>query len=390
MIESIYIAMTGLRSFEQGLRVISNNTANLNTPGFKGSGLRFADLFYGNSRAAGLLHDYGYGLTTLGTRLDFAQGQMRNTGNALDLAVDGPGFFVVRDGSGGVWYTRDGQFTVDANGLLVSSTTGNRVQALDRGALVPIDISGLKTSAAKATSTIKFSGNVSSSATSATITNVVAIDASGASHALSVRLDPVAGSPGTWSVTLLDGTNAVGTGRIAFLGGNPDPLRSKVSLTYTPAGQSPLPLTLDFSTQVTSYDSGSRSTIAMASQDGYAAGVLTTTTFDETGVLTLNYSNGQKVTGPRLALARFSAPDEVVATDHNLYRYRSGQPWDLGVGGDQAFGSVKSGTLENSNVDLSSEFSDLVIMQRGYQASSQVISTANDMLAQLFTMRGGR
>jgi flagellar hook protein FlgE len=386
MIESIYIAMTGLRAFEQGLRIISNNTANLNTPGFKGSTLAFADLFYSGTNG-GLARDYGFGLTTLGTRLNFAQGQLQNTGKDLDLAVDGTGFFVLRDSAGNVRYTRDGQFTFNSDGILVSTTTGEEVMSLDHGRLSRITIASLKTNVAKATSTVTFSGNVSSSATVATINKVVVIDAAGTSHTLTVKLEPVTGGPGTWTLTLLDGTTPVGTSQIAFLGGNPDPLHSKATIDYAPGGQPTMTLTLDFSTNVTSFDSGSRSTVAMASQDGHAAGDLASTTFDDKGVLTLTYSNGQKVTGPRLALARFRSPDAVTQAGENEYR-STGHAWDLGYAGDGAMGSVRSGTVENSNVDLSQEFSELVILQRGYQASSQVISTANDMLAELFAMRG--
>jgi len=281
-IDSIYIAMTGLDAFERGLRVISNNTANLNTPGFKSSVLQFADLFHSGGGAGGsVARDYGYGLTTLGTKLDFSQGQLRTTGNGLDLAVDGLGFFVLRDEAGRVRYTRDGQFTFGADGVLVSTTTGEQVLAFDGGTLGPVRISDLKANAAKPTGTITFTGNLSSTATSHTIGSVVVIDAAGASHSLTVKLEQAADSPGTWNVTLLDGAATVGTAQVAFLAGRPDPARSKASFTYGPAGQPEMALTLDLSTNVTSFDTGSRSTLALGSQDGHGAGELTGTSFDE-------------------------------------------------------------------------------------------------------------
>jgi flagellar hook protein FlgE len=393
MIDAIFIAMTGLHGYETGLRVISNDTANLNTPGYKNSSLLFSDLFYssgylggGGSEAYG---QYGYGLETLGTVLSFDQGQLQSTGNNLDLAVDGLGLFMLRDDAGHIHYTRDGQFKFNSEGFLVSTTTGEQVMAVDAsGNLAPITIANLKTDPATATSIVTFSGNLSSTATTDTVGNVTVIDKVGTSHTLQVKLDAVAGTPGSWNVALLDGTTTVGTGTIAFINGQPDPAKSKVSITYTPSGQSDVPLTLDFSSNVTSFDSGSRSTLAVASQDGFGAGDLVSTAFDASGTLQLTYSNGQVVKGSRLALGRFSSQDAISPVGDNEFEVTDAQAWQTGVAGEQGFGTVRSGMIEASNVDLSQEFSELVIMQRGYQASSQVISTANDMLTELFGMRG--
>jgi flagellar hook protein FlgE len=394
MIDSIYIALSGLRGYQTGLRVISNNASNLNTPGFKSSSLQFGDLYYsggnvgGGTQASG---QYGYGLSTLGTSFDFHQGQLQSTGKDLDLAVDGQGFFVLRDADGKVHYTRDGQFAFNNDGVLVSTATGEEVMAFaGDGALGPISVAALRENAAKATANITFQGNLSSTATSAIVDTVSVIDGAGSSHTLSVRLEAASDSPGTWNVTVLDGTTTVGTGQIAFVNGQPDPERSKVSVTYTPAGRSPCPLTLDFSSDVTSYDSGSRSTVTMASQDGQAAGSLVGTKFGEDGVLSLSYSNGQTVEGPRLALATFTSPDAIGSIGANEFEAKDPRAWRTGAAGDSGLGSVSAGMVESSNVDLSQEFSDLIIMQRGYQASSQVISTVNEMLAELFAMRGSR
>jgi len=144
---------------------------------------------------------------------------------------------------------------------------------------------------------------------------------------------------------------------------------------------------LDFSSDVTSFASGNLSTLAMTSQDGYAPGTLSSAAFDAQGTLVATYSNGQTVTGPRLLLAKFGTPDAVEDLGGSRYAEANGIAWDSGAPTDGAFGRVRSGVLELSNVDLSREFSELVIMQRGYQASSQVIATANDMLQELFRMK---
>jgi flagellar hook protein FlgE len=389
MIDTIYVAMSALNGFQRGLRIIANNTANLNTPGFKSSSLTFADMFYATEPGAGHAGQYGSGLTTLGTVLNFGQGRLQNTGNQLDLAVDGMGLFVLRDDSGQLYYSRDGQFAFDADGVLVSAVTGSKVMSRDAsGVLAPVSIAGLRTNAAKATATVTFKGNLSSTVATNTVPQVTVLDRAGTSHALVVRLDAVADSPGTWDVTVLDGETTVGTGRIAFVNGRPDPARSKVEVRYEISGQDAIPLTLDFSEGLTCFDSGSVSTMAVQSQDGYAAGSLTNTSFDTTGTLVLTYSNGQTVKGSRLALARFSSLDAVGSQGGNAFEAVDEAAWETGFSGEQGFGTVRAGMVEVSNVDLAQQFSDLVIMQRGFQASSQVVSTANEMLAELFGMRG--
>ena len=389
MLDSIYIAMTGLRGFENGLRAIAHNTANLNTPGFKSSSTMFGDMFYGNHSATGNggTFQFGSGLNTLGTVINFQQGQMQSTGNPLDLALSGQGFFTLRDANGNLHYTQDGQFKFDASGNLVSSVTGESVMGFDAtGALVPITLTNLQTNAAQATTSITFGGNLSSTATTATIGNVTVIDASGSSHTLSLAMVPLAGSPGSWTVTVMDGATTVGTGTLAFNNGRPVVGSDKISVTYTPTGGTAMPLTLDFSTNVTSFDSGTTSTLAMVKQDGFGVGTLTQATFDATGTLVLTYSNGQTVKNKQLALGQFRSDDDVEPIGNNEFAAKNGSNWLTGVAGSGPFGKVQSGQIEMSNVDLSTEFSNLVIMQRGYQASSQVVSTANDMLSTLFNM----
>lgn len=389
MLDSIYIAMTGLQGYSQGLRVIANNTANMNTPGFKSSTLEFADMFYSNSETGSGTMQVGYGLNTAGTMLNFSQGEMQQTGNALDLAVDGQGLFTLQDANGNIHYTRAGQFAFNTDGVLVSRIDGSKVLGQDaNGAMVPITIAGLSTSAGKATTTVTFSGNLSSTSTTQTVGSVKVMDSLGGSHDLTVNFtNDNATTPGGWKVTLMDGTTTVGTGEIIFTNGTPDPANSKVSLSYTPAGGTAIPLTLDFSSNVTSFASGNLSTLAFASQDGYPPGALTGETFDATGTLVLSYSNGQTVKGPQLSLGRFDSVDAVAAVGNNEFDATNSLAWHTGAAQNGGFGSVRSGMVELSNVDLSREFSDLVIMQRGYQASSQVISTANDMLQELMQMK---
>jgi flagellar hook protein FlgE len=392
MFDSIYVAMTGLNGFAQGLRVIANNTANINTPGFKGSTLQFADMFYSNGgNTGGGAMQVGYGLNTAGTVLNFKQGELSQTGNSLDLAIDGQGLFTVQDANGNLHYTRAGQFTFDTNGVLVSRIDASKVMGYDdSGSLVPITLTNLSTAAGKATATVNFSGNLSSAATTPqTVSGVTVYDGLGGQHTLSLQFtNNSATTPGEWTAQAFDGSTAVGTGTIDFNSGVIDPAHATVNFTYSPVGVAPIDLTLDFSKNVTSFSSGTLSSLAVSTQDGFAPGSLTGVSFDALGTLVLSYSNGQTVKGARLALGRFDSLEAVESVGNNEFDATDTLAWHMGRASEGGFGAVRAGMIEMSNVDLSREFSDLVIMQRGYQASSQVISTANDMLQELFQMKG--
>lgn len=390
MIDSIFIAMTGLHGYEKGLRVISNDTANLNTPGFKSSSLQFSDLFYTTELLGdpgGSSGQYGYGVDTVGTVLNLNSGDLQKTGNGMDLAVDGVGMFVLKDDAGNVHYTRNGQFEFGEDGILVASGTGERVMALDeKGGLNAISIAELQTGAASPTANVKLRGNLSSTDTNHEIDGLIVIDKEGTAHTLKLKFDRVTDVPGAWDVSVLDEAVTVSSLRLAFADGKPDPATSKLEFSYGTESTSAITVTLDFSADVTSADGGATSSLAIASRDGYGSGKLLTTVFDETGTLELGYSNGQTVPTVRLALARFLSQDGVVSTGESRFEAKDGSTWITGHAGEEGFGEVSSGTLEKSNVDLSQEFTELVIMQRGYQACSQVISTASDMMSTLFAM----
>lgn len=394
MLDSIFIGMSGLAGYSRGLHVIANNSANLNTPGFKSASLQFADQFYSSTGMSGGSAgtgsgQVGNGLNTYGTHLNFTQGELRQTGNDLDLAVDGNGMFVLQDATGQVRYTRAGQFEFNAAGVLVTRTDGTKVMAGGAaGALTAVDLTGLRTNAASPTKTVALTGNISSTEPSVSVGGIKVIDAAGTEHSLNLKLtNNSATTAGEWQVELLDGTTSVGTAVLTFTDGAPTAGTAKLSFTYKPLGLPEMPLVFDFSANVTSFAGGSLSTLASAKQDGYAAGTLSKVSFDTAGILTLAYSNGQTVKGAKLALASFDSPEAVESDGNNSFVAKDGQAWTTGHAGAGAFGTIRSGTIEISNVDLSQEFSDLVIMQRGYQASSQIVSTANDMIQELFSMK---
>lgn len=397
MLDSIYIGMTGLMGYSRGLRVIGNNVANLNTPGFKSSHLQFADLFYssGDPGAQGGVPAYrnmGLGLNTLSTSLDLRQGEFRQTGNSLDVAVDGEGMFVLRDDAGVLRYTRAGQFEFDKDGFLVSRTDGSKVMALDdEGKLTQITLSGLRTNSAKASASVSFQGNLSLDDTDHVIGAVKVFDALGGEHTLKVSFTNQAPTtPGSWTVTVTEGTTTIATGTIAFANGLPVAGSSSLAFTYSPTGVAPIPLTLDFSKDVTSFAAGTTSTLALNKQDGFASGALTSVAFDGAGRLRLTYGNGQTVDGVRLALARFDNQGVLEPLGGNLFGSRDAGATHIGAAGSGSFGKVAAGLVELSNVDLSQQFSELIVTQRGYQAASQIVSTANEMIQVVFDMKARR
>jgi flagellar hook protein FlgE len=394
MIETIYIGMSGLTGYSSGLRGIANNVANLNTPGFKGSTLSFSDLFYSNSGSAGTHHGsvvprFGHGVSTGESSLNFRQGDLRQTGNTLDLAVEGQGLFVLRDDSGELRYTRAGQFEINQDGVLVDRTSGSQVMALGEGGrLTEVNITGSRVSAPKATTSVVFAGNLSSTKPEETIEGVTLIDAAGQQRTLSLQFtNDSATKEGRWKVSLRDGSTTVGTTTLDFVDGKPKAGADKLSFDYTPAGQPKMTVQMDFSGQVTSFASGTLSTLAVASQDGRQAGALSQFTFDSKGTLQLEFANGQRTEGQRLSLANVESPQWLVAAGGNSFVTVEGAEVSYGTAGEGSMGALRSGSIEISNVNLSQEFSDMVIMQRGYQASAQIVSTANDMLQELFGMK---
>ena len=394
MIETIYIGMSGLTGYSSGLRGIANNVANLNTPGFKSSSLSFSNLFYSNDGSAGsnqgsVTPQFGHGLATGESSFNFRQGDLRQTGNTMDLAVEGQGLFVLRDADGTLRYTRAGQFEMNTDGFLVDRVSGAKVMGLDgRGQLTEVNITSYRVNAPKSTGKLNFAGNLDTSNTDDITSSLSVVDAAGAPHALTAKFTAEATPAGRWKVSLLEGATVVGTSNIDFVDGRPKAGADKASFTYSPAGQPAMPLTLDFSGgQVTAFASSTLASVSVASKDGYEAGAMSKFSFDDKGELKLEFANGQTSKGPRLALANVDTPQLLQAVGGNSFIAADGAKLSYGTAGNGSFGSVRAGSVEISNVDLSQEFSDMVIMQRGYQASAQIVSTANDMLQELFGMK---
>lgn len=400
MFESIYIGLTGLTSFSRNLTVIGNNVSNINSPGFKGSQLSFSDLIYNSlvadrGEGAGSVLQIGNGVGSSGTRVLFKQGELRQTGNATDLAIDGNGFFVLRK-DGKTTYTRSGEFEFDSGGFLVSRATGGRVAGLSSGALRDISMES-RISPPQATSVLRFIDNLSTGSTTQDV-NVTVFDSTGGSAALTVRFtNNNAVTPQSWLLEVRGPAGAVvSSGEIRFNGdGSPTAGFNTHAFTFAPAGAPAQSITLEFGAAggfsgATNFSGGTTSTLRLLSQDGFGVGTLTQQTFDADGVLVATYSNGRTTRSQTLALAFFDSPQDLEAAGGSAFENRSGQRVTLGHPRDGVFGRIAAQSLESANVDLATEFGELIITQRGYQASSQVITTANEMIQQLFDIKSKR
>ena len=394
MMDSIFIGMSGMLSSSKGLSNISNNVANLNTPGYKRFELTYQDVGY-RAEAEDLAdpqsspYTHGEGVAAGSTVQVFQQGEFRQTGNDLDAAVDGNGLFVVRQG-GEVFFTRSGQFTIDAAGLLTSREDGAHVAGLVDGQLVDISIADRRTVPPTATRTIVFSDSLSVNDTTFSVANIAVVDSLGVQHTLTLNLtNDKDTAQGQWKYALMEDGAQLTDGTLHYSGaGSPDTDAKTHLFSYAPPGAEAVDLTLDFSK--TNQFSSSASSLKMASQDGKTAGTLTRTTLDAQGRLALAYSNGDTATTAPLALASVRDTAQLRAIGTNRYAALPGAGASYGTAKSGGYGEVRGGSLEASNVDLAQEFGELIIAQRAYQASSQVVTAANEMIQQLADLKGRR
>jgi flagellar hook protein FlgE len=395
MLNAIYIGLSGLGAFSQGLQTISNNVANLNSPGFKTLTPKFDDAFNTGGVAAGFSgqdqdRPLGTGVSFGQPQIDFRQGELRTTQNDLDLGITGGGFLALQDGSN-TFYTRTGQFSVDNKGFIVETGTTRRLTSVGAGGeLIAINVDAKRTYPPQATTRIIFADNLSSTATDAAVSRLNVYDSLGVLQTWNVAFKAKgATAPGVWDVTVTNQTGStLATATLRFIGSTVDPINDKITVSTNPVGGDPLNVVLDFSTGITSFSSGTTSTIRAKEVDGYALGTLTTTTVDENGKIKLTYSNEKTDTLGAIALADFAQPQKLEQRGKGLFSYIGTDLPRYLKSGDIGVGKIAGRQQEASNVDLSAEFGSLILIQRGYQASSQVVSTANDMIQQLFGIRG--
>jgi len=384
MFQALFNSLSGLFSFSRSLDTVSNNVANMNTPGFRGSDSFFESL---NNQ---------HGTRISGQGLRTAEGDIRQTGNSTDIAIDGTGFFVLRDESGDLHYTRAGQFRFNDAGILIDSVTDYEVMAIDdAGNLAPISLESYRTLPAKPSTSVTVSGNLAPGANTHELTMNV-FDASGASHALKVTFTKGT-VPGSFLVSVKDEFGAnVGPANAEIRFGTSGMLQvgyNTVQLALTFQGV-PQAVSLNFGTpgtlSGTTSQTGLSTSISATTTDGRPVLGINSLSFDDEGILQIVYNATERAEGPQLALASFLSESSLELGSGRLISNADAQRSELGRAGTSVFGAIEGGSLEMSNIDLTQEFADMLIIQRGYQASSRVMTVSNEMIEQLYnSTRGG-
>lgn len=408
MMQSFYTAISGLNGNKQWLDVVSDNIANVNTIGYKAERVIFEDLIarslttFGNNVPKNM--EIGGGSFIAVTTKDFSQGSFQSTNVPLDLALDGEGFFMVKGIDGVQYYTRAGQFRLDANGDIVNvdglklqgwslDQNGNITEAL--GSInVPYSINPNKTTKIalseptnldSRSSIITATFNPNDSTTFNYVNSMTVYDSLGNPHTLSLYFQKSAANQ--WKVYAYvdnDTTNQVGTGTITFntdgTYSNGSPISLNIPLTN--GAQTPLSITVD----VTKVKQVASDFIFYASQDGYAKGDLLGVAVSEDGVIKGMYSNGQVKNIARLGVVTFKDKEMLVRKGNNLYIPNT-QTFTPIITPDGILSKVRSGFLELSNVDISKEFINLIIAQRAYQANARVITTDDQILQETMNIK---
>jgi flagellar hook protein FlgE len=409
MFSSIYTGLSGMMAYSSGLDTISNNVANLNTPGYKGRDLLFRDVFYQSQSSSDLYGGAsGGGVSADESVLSFRQGEVRQTGNQTDVAISGSGFFILQD-QGNTYYTRAGQFEFNEDGILVAKGTSATVMGLDsNGNLVEISINGLRTDPSKTTSQIGLSGNMAQGDAQYSISDVEAYDSNGTKHLLKITLTenpaytPSGNIATSYYVDIKELVGGVETdigvpqGEIRFQGNGAIAAGYNTysfSTTFD-SGSPTQTIELYFGesgshANVTNF-AGISSDISVSSQDGYGVGSLTEIGFERTGEFYTKYSNNQTHNRANVAMAWFNDLQKLQELGGGLFYIDQNETPIIATATNDGMGELAGGSIELSNTELTQQFTNMIIIQRGYQASSQVLTVANEMAQQLMNMLHGQ
>lgn len=409
---SFQTGLSGLNASSRNLDVIGNNIANANTTGMKSSRAEFADVVASSlGSAGGVQAGIGVGIASIAQQ--FTQGNITITGNSLDVAINGGGFFQQTMPDGSLAYTRSGDFKLNADGF-IKTNSGGKVMGY------PTDKDGLRTSstlgplqlptgapiAAEQTSEITAEFNLPAGAVVAATavpptprstygTSLTAYDSQGTAVPVSLYFEKTAAD--TWEVyDGLDDPTAL----------PPVVANLVTTITFDTSGQLVPPATFPlialtspntniglFTPQPTvditgATQFGSGFSVSNLTQDGYTSGELTKVSIGESGAVTATYSNGQTQTAGQIALMNFRNVQglQPVGGNNWIETAESGQAV-LGVPGEGKFGALRSGALEDSNVDLTAELVNMMTAQRNYQANAQTIKTQDQVMSTLVNLR---
>jgi len=419
--------LSGLNASAKNLDVIGHNIANSQTTGFKSSRTEFAAMVATAIGSAGGLNS-GIGVEVEAIAQQFNQGNITVTGNSLDVAINGDGFFTLQQPDGSLAYTRAGDFKLDTEGNVITNS-GGKVMGY------PTDpVTGQRTSSAPQPLSFPTSAPIPAKQTT-TVTATFNLDARAPDAAGNpTATPPVAATPrstygtslnvydsqgvakpvnlyfekngaNTWDVyDQLDDPTAVppvvatpigqitfdNNGNIVGPAATPPATGFTLPLTVTPTPPNPnnLPTyTVDINLDgVTQF--GTKFAVSELTQDGYTSGELTGINIGNDGVIMTRYSNGVTRSEGQFALASFRNTQGLSEIGGNNWveTYASGQPV-YGAPTDGAFGALRSGALEDSNVDLTAELVNMMTAQRAYQANAQTIKTQDQVMSTLVNLR---
>ncbi|MGD2097735.1 MAG: flagellar hook protein FlgE [Desulfobacterales bacterium] len=414
MIGSLFAGISGLNVNSKALTVIGDNIANVNTTAFKSNRTSFANILSQSLAGTGG-SEIGRGVEFWGTTPIWSQGSVENTANPTDMAINGAGFFVLRDNASSEFYTRAGDFSFDRDGYLVNPdglfVQGYEVTAvaadgtMTLGNITDINVPGQSTTPPQASTTFTVDVNLDAGAAALDTYSSTVIVYDSLGNGIPVTLTFEKQAVNSWDVSVnvpagtvtdpatdvvIDVANYTFDGGDGSLLNNTDP---QITLSDLISGADDLVLTWDLvdAAGVTNGDLtqyASPSTTTFQTQDGYPSGVLRGVSVDEFGVVTGSYSNGQLTPLYQVLLADFPNYYGLNKMGKNLYAESrdSGQPLS-GVPQSGRLGSISPSAIEMSNVDLAQEFVKMITTQRAFQANSRVITASDEILAELINIK---
>ncbi|MER3402110.1 MAG: flagellar hook-basal body protein [Armatimonadota bacterium] len=423
MWQAMLSGVASLKAHQIKMNIIGNNIANINTVGYKSARTHFQDLMAQTLRAAsrpsGVLGGTNPMQVGLGVKVGAIdtmplQGALELTGRSTDLAIQGNGYFMLTNGRD-VVYTRDGAFGLDSSGFLVHRGTGWKVLGwrADPGGLIDTNQAITASSvlqfpvgsqaAVRQTSRVIYTGNLNANAASGDqfSATVRVYDGLGGAHDITLTFrnrqsPPPAGAPAgavmSWDWEATEGSTSVGdfsTGtntRLHFDSQGRLIGTTSQQITITPTnGAAPFTVNLDLS-QLTSL--AAESVVQPVYQDGFPPGTLQEFTIGIDGTVQGVFSNGLSRPMGRIALSLFSNPAGLERLGNNTWRLtdNSGLP-QIGAPTTGGLGEINAGYLEQSNVDLGSEFADMIVTQRGFQANTRIVSVVDELLADVVNMK---
>jgi flagellar hook protein FlgE len=424
MFTSFSTALSALNATSTAIDVVGNNLANLNTTGYKASVVSFHDLVT-QSLGAGLGEtQVGFGVAPPITLRQFTQGAVQAASGSLDAAIQGDGFFVVNDlTTNSTLYTRDGHFQVDANGNLLTST-GQAVQGwtLTNGSLdtnsatsnIKIPVGSLRSPVASTACSIGANLNASATAgaSSGTFSTTIPVtDSLGNPLNLTVTFTKDASTPLQWNYQVTIPSEAVGgtAGTTTALLATPGAITfDSTGMMVTPAStDGPIALSItgladnaaDLNINWSLYDSGGSPLITQYSEssatsatsaDGVPAAQLVTVALADGGKVMAQYSNGTQLEVAQVALASVRNPESLVAVGSNNYQASANTALPaVGIANTGGRGQILGGSLESSTVDIAKEFTDLIVLQRAYEANSKVVTTVDQLSQATINLKQG-